>query len=89
MEDDQLLSIAESAGVDVDAEVANEDSATVRDCVTEVAFDRYVESSTQDALDDEGLQSTPHITIDGEPYQGDWSNRETFAADLIRASGQN
>ena len=89
MEDDQLLSIAESAGVDVDAEVAHEDAATVRDCVTEVAFDRYVENSTQDALNSEGVQGTPHITVDGEPYEGDWSNREAFAADLIRASGQN
>src|SRR5699024_322084 len=88
MEDEQMLSIAESAGVDVDAEVATEDAGTVRDCVTEVAFDRYVESSTQDALDGEGLQGTPHVTIDGEPYEGDWSNRESFAADLIQASGQ-
>ncbi|GAA4516706.1 DsbA family protein [Brevibacterium yomogidense] len=88
MEDDQLLSIAESAGVDLDAAVNVEDSATVRDCVTNVGFDRYVESSTQDALNDEGLEGTPHITIDGEPYTGEWSDREAFAADLIRASSQ-
>jgi hypothetical protein len=26
--------------------------------------------------------------VNGDPYQGDWSNREAFAADLIRLSGQ-
>lgn len=88
MEDDQLLSIAESAGVDLDAAVNVEDSATVRDCVTNVGFDRYVENSTQNALNDEGLEGTPYITIDGEPYTGDWADREAFAADLIRASSQ-
>lgn len=88
MEDDQLMSIAESAGVDLDAAVTVEDSATVRDCVTNVGFDRYVEASTQNALNEEGLEGTPFITIDGEPYAGDWSDREAFAADLIRASSQ-
>ena len=88
MEDDQLLSIAESAGVDLDAAVNVEDSATVRDCVTNVGFDRYVENTTQNALNDEGLESTPYITIDGEPYTGEWADREAFAADLIRASSQ-
>lgn len=88
MEDDQLLSIAESAGVDLDAAVNVEDSATVRDCVTNVGFDRYVENTTQNALNDEGLEGTPYITIDGEPYTGEWADREAFAADLIRASSQ-
>lgn len=88
MEDDQLLSIAESAGVDLDAAVNVEDSATVRECVTNVGFDRYVENSTQNALNDEGLEGTPYITIDGEPYTGEWADREAFAADLIRASSQ-
>lgn len=89
MDDAQLFSIAESAGVDLDAPVNAEETATVRDCVTGIAFDRYVEANTQTALNDEGMEGTPYITIDGEPYAGDWSNRETFAADLIRASNQS
>ena len=53
-----------------------------------MGFDRYVERTTQDALGDEGLEGTPYVKVNGEEYEGDWSNREAFAADLIRMSGQ-
>ncbi|HJA39756.1 MAG TPA: thioredoxin domain-containing protein [Candidatus Brevibacterium intestinigallinarum] len=88
--DEELIAVAEGAGVDLDAAVTVDDDevATVRDCITAQGFDRYVERSTQDALGDEGLQGTPYITVNGDPYQGDWSNREAFAADLIRLSDQ-
>lgn len=90
MEDDQLLSIAEEAGVDLDASVsADDDEVThVRSCVEQQGFARYVERSTQAALGDEGLQGTPYVTVNGDPYKGDLGSREGFAADLIRASSQ-
>ena len=88
--DEELMAVAEGAGVDLDAAVTvdDEEIATVRDCMTGMGFDRYVERTTQDALGDEGLEGTPYVKVNGDAYEGDWSNREAFAADLIRMSGQ-
>ncbi|WP_029088208.1 DsbA family protein [Brevibacterium album] len=89
MSDEDLMGIAEEAGADMGAEVSEAagEGLTVTECTTEVAFEKYVAAETQTALNDEGLQGTPYITIDGEPYEGDWGNPEAFAADLVRAIG--
>lgn len=92
MEDDQMLSIAESAGIDLDAElIGSGDDAptgTVRSCAEDVAFEKSVERTTQDALNDEGISGTPTVLIDGELYEGDWSDGQAFAVDILRASGE-
>lgn len=89
MSDEDLMGIAGEAGADMGAEVSEAagEGLTVTECTTEVAFEKYVAAETQTALNDEGLQGTPYITIDGEPYEGDWGNPEAFAADLVRAIG--
>lgn len=91
MEDDQLISIAEEAGVDVSAPVESDDDAVtdVRSCVTEQAFAKSVEKETQTAFDDRGLSGTPRVLINGqetESYREE--DPEAFPLELLRAIGE-
>ena len=58
--DDQIAGIAREAGVPAD----------VVDTFADRAFEPWVVSVTNQAFDD-GLQGTPTILIDGQPFQGD------------------
>ena len=92
MEDDQIITIAEEAGVDVSAAVAPEDSdaSDVRSCITEQAFAKSVEKETQAAFDDRGLSGTPRVLINGKETQS-WSEQDPqkFPLEVLRAAGGN
>lgn len=89
MEDDQLLSTLEEAGVDLDAKTTSlEEQPTVRDCVTNVSFDKYVQQATKTAQDRD-LQGTPRIQVNGEDVEPKvWANPQSFGRTLLEATGQ-
>lgn len=86
MTDEQMLGIAEEAGVDLSAATTLEDGATVQQCVENVGFSKFVENSTQEALSD-GLQGTPRVLVNGEDTES-WQDPQGFATELLTAAGE-
>ena len=60
LSDDQIKDVATGAGV----------SGEVADRFTDMTYEQWVASVTQDAFDG-GIQGTPTVKIDGEVFQGD------------------
>ncbi len=89
MEDDQLLGILEQAGVDLDAKTtALEEQPSVRDCVTNTSFEKYVQQSTKTAQDRD-LEGTPRIQVNGKDVEPKvWANPQAFGRTLLEATGQ-
>lgn len=89
MEDDQLIGIMESSGIDLDAKTTSlEGTPSVRDCVTNVDFERYVKAQTQEALDS-GVQGTPQVKVNGQQIESDvWTDPQAFGQVLLKESGQ-
>lgn len=89
MEDDQLFDIMKSAGIDLDAKTSSlEENVSVRDCVTNKSFEKYVQKTTQLAQD-RGLTATPRIMLNGDELDSKvWANPQTFGQKLLEATGQ-
>lgn len=91
MDDEGLFKIFSDAGVDLNANIApveGKDPQTVQSCMEEQNFAKFIDRSTQDALDS-GMSGTPWIKIDGEevPYET-WSNQQAFGQLLLEKTGQ-
>ena len=92
MEDDQIIKIAEDAGVDVSAKVEPEDSdaSDVRSCITEQAFAKSVEKETKAAFDERGLSGTPRVLINGKETESfREQDPQKFPLEVLRAAGGN
>lgn len=89
MEDDQLLDILKKAEVDLDAKTtALEEQPSVRDCVTNTSFEKYVQQSTKVAQDKD-LHGTPRIQVNGKDIEPKvWSNPQAFGRTLLEETGQ-
>ncbi|GAA1999950.1 DsbA family protein [Brevibacterium samyangense] len=91
MDDEQLCSLLEQAGVDLEAPTKNAvdgdgNPLTVREAITEVSFEKTVSRETQSALSDRGVEGTPTVKINGETT--DWSDPQAFATEVLRAAGE-
>lgn len=86
--DDELVSLAQQAGVGVDA--------AFTECVQSLQFEAWVERATQDAQlepgpsGEDGVQitATPTVFVDGEQYQGQPGDAASFTAVMQAALGQ-
>ena len=86
--DDELIGLAEQAGVDVDA--------AFTECIESVQFEGWVERATQDAQlepgpsGEDGVQitGTPTVLVNGELYRGQPGDGASFTAVVQAALGQ-
>ncbi|QCR19900.1 DsbA family protein [Agrococcus sp. SGAir0287] len=86
--DEEMIDLAEQAGVDVDA--------AFTECVESVQFEGWVERATQDAQlepgpsGEDGVQitGTPTVLVNGEQYRGQPGDGASFTAFVQAALGQ-
>ncbi|SDH30106.1 DsbA family protein [Agrococcus jejuensis] len=86
--DDELIGLAEQAGVDT--------NAAFTECVESVQFESWVERATQDAQlepgpsGEDGVQitGTPTVLVNGEQYRGQPGDGASFTAFVQAALGQ-
>ncbi|GAA1863976.1 DsbA family protein [Brevibacterium marinum] len=84
--DEELLKVAEEAGVDTSKPLTSNSEQTVKSCVTDQSFKDYVEDSSQDALDDK-VEATPWVLINGERTDKT-SDPQALATEILKATGE-
>ncbi|RBP65547.1 protein-disulfide isomerase [Brevibacterium sanguinis] len=84
--DEELLQVAEDAGVDTSKALSADPEQTVEQCVTEQSFKKYVETTTQDALDS-GVEATPWVLINGEQTD-QTGDPQALTLEILRATGE-
>ncbi|WP_169253221.1 thioredoxin domain-containing protein [Brevibacterium sp. 'Marine'] len=84
--DEELLKVAEDAGVDTSKKLQADPEQTVESCVTDRTFDKFVEQSSQTALDD-GVEATPWVLINGE-HTDKTSDSQALATEILKATGE-
>ncbi|MGC2939328.1 MULTISPECIES: DsbA family protein [unclassified Brevibacterium] len=84
--DEELLKVAEDAGVDTSKKLKADPEQTVKSCVADRTFDKFVEQSSQTALDD-GVEATPWVLINGE-HTDKTSDSQALAAEILKATGE-
>ncbi|WP_350269624.1 thioredoxin domain-containing protein [Brevibacterium sp. CBA3109] len=84
--DEELLKVAEDAGVDTSKKLTSDPEQTVKSCVTDQSFKDYVEKSSQDALDN-GVKATPWVLINGE-HTEKTSDPQALALEILKATGE-
>lgn len=84
--DEELLKVAEDAGVDTSKKLNSDPEQTVESCVTNQTFSKYIEDTTQDALDS-GVEATPWVLINGE-HTEQTSDPQALATEILKATGE-
>lgn len=84
--DEQLLELAQKAGVDTSEKLSSDPEQSVKSCVADQSFAKYVEKSTQDALDD-GVQATPWVLINGKQTETT-NDAQALATEILKATGE-
>ena len=84
--DEELLKVAEDAGVDTSANLQSDPEQTVQGCVTDQSFKKFVEKSSQDALDS-GVEATPWVLINGKQTDKT-SDPQGLATEILKATGE-
>ncbi|TGD11772.1 thioredoxin domain-containing protein [Brevibacterium sp. S111] len=84
--DEELLEVAEKAAVDTSKKLSSDSEQTVKSCVSEKGFEKFVEKSSQDALDD-GVEATPWVLINGK-HTDKTSDAQALAAEILKATGE-
>lgn len=84
--DEELLKVAEDAGVDTSKKLKADPEQTVKSCVTDRTFDKFVEQSSQTALDD-GVEATPWVLINGK-HTDKTSDSQALATEILKATGE-
>ncbi|HCG55011.1 MULTISPECIES: thioredoxin domain-containing protein [Brevibacterium] len=84
--DEELLKVAEDAGIDTSKKLTSDPEQTVKSCVTDQSFKDYVEKSSQDALDN-GVKATPWVLINGE-HTEKTSDPQALALEILKATGE-
>ncbi|WP_209370847.1 DsbA family protein [Brevibacterium renqingii] len=84
--DAELLKVAEDAGVDTSKKLNADPEQTVKSCVTEQTFKKFVEQSSQTALDD-GVEATPWVLINGK-HTENTSDPQALATEILKATGE-
>ncbi|QUL79424.1 MULTISPECIES: thioredoxin domain-containing protein [unclassified Brevibacterium] len=84
--DAELLKVAEDAGVDTSKALSADPKQTVESCVSEKTFEKFVEQSSQNALDS-GVEATPWVLINGEKTENT-SDSQALATEILKAAGE-
>jgi protein-disulfide isomerase len=84
--DEQLLKVAEKAGVDTSKKLKADPEQTVKSCVSDQTFKEFVEDSSQAALDDK-VQSTPWVLINGK-HTEQVGDPQALATEILKATGE-
>lgn len=84
--DEELLKVAEDVGVDPSRKLSSDSEQTVKSCVTDRSFDKFIEQSTQTALDD-GVEATPWVLINGKKTDKT-GDPQALATEILKATGE-
>lgn len=84
--DDELLKVAEDAGVDTSKKLTSDPNLTVAQCVTDQTFKKAVTTATQASLD-EGVASTPWVLVNGKKTEN-VGDPEALALEILKATGE-
>ncbi|WP_210603252.1 DsbA family protein [Brevibacterium oceani] len=84
--DDELLKVAKDAGIDTSAKLKADPEQTVESCVTDQTFKKFVEQSSQSALDDK-VEATPWVLINGK-HTENTSDPQALATEILKATGE-
>ncbi|WP_166973786.1 DsbA family protein [Brevibacterium atlanticum] len=84
--DEELLKVAKDAGIDTSAKLKADSEQTVESCVTDQTFKKFVEQSSQDALDDK-VEATPWVLINGK-HTENTSDPQALATEILKATGE-
>ena len=84
--DEQLLKVAEEAGVDTSKKLSSDPEQTVKGCVTDQSFKKFVENSSQDALDAK-VEGTPWVLINGKKTDKT-SDPQALTLEILKATGE-
>jgi len=80
LSDEELAQQAKDAGVPADVADAIASGEARR------TFGQWVHSASRHALDEAGVQGTPAVMIDGEPWTGDWTDPAALPQAVAAAS---
>lgn len=84
--DEELLKVAEDAGVDTSKKLTADPEQTVQSCVADQTFKKFVEDSTKDAQD-AGVSATPWVLINGKQTD-QTSDPQSLATEILKATGE-
>ncbi|UVI35481.1 DsbA family protein [Brevibacterium spongiae] len=84
--DEELLKVAEKVGVDTSKTLSSDAEQTVKSCVTDKSFEKFVEKSTQDGLD-AGVEATPWVLINGKQTDKT-GDPQALATEILKATGE-
>lgn len=84
--DEELLKVAESAGVDSGKKLASDPGLTVAQCVADQTFKKAIANATNDSLE-AGLTETPWVLVNGKRTEkvGD---PQALALEILKATGE-
>ncbi|MCF2586985.1 DsbA family protein [Brevibacterium sp. UCMA 11752] len=84
--DEQLLKVAEEAGVDTSKKLQSDPEQTVKSCVTDQSFKDFVEKTSSEALDN-GVEATPWVLINGKKTDKT-SDPQALTLEILKATGE-
>ncbi|MDN5712817.1 thioredoxin domain-containing protein [Brevibacterium sp. BDJS002] len=84
--DEELLKVAEEAGVDTSKKLTSDPEQTVESCVTDQSFKDFVEKSSKEALDS-GVEATPWVLINGKQTDKT-SDPQALTLEILKATGE-
>ena len=84
--DAELLKVAEKAGVDTSKKLKADPEQPVKSGGPDRTFDKFVEESSQNALDD-GVEATPWVLVNGK-HTDKTSDPQALATEILKATGE-
>ena len=84
--DEELLKVAEEAGVDTSKKLTSDPEQTVESCVTDQSFKDFVDKSSKEALDS-GVEATPWVLINGKQTDKT-SDPQALTLEILKATGE-
>lgn len=84
--DEELLKVAEEAGVDTSKKLQSDPEQTVKSCVTDQTFKEFVEKASTKATDN-GVKATPWVLINGK-HTEKTSDPQALATEILKATGE-
>ncbi|GAA1931460.1 hypothetical protein GCM10009689_08390 [Brevibacterium antiquum] len=84
--DEELLKVAEDAGVDTSKKLQSDPEQTVKSCVTDQSFKDFVEKTSTQALDN-GVEATPWVLINGKKTDKT-SDPQALTLEILKATGE-
>ncbi|WGW12574.1 thioredoxin domain-containing protein [Saxibacter everestensis] len=88
--DEDLITYAKEAGVDVQAPIKtkseDDEPVSFTECVTNLHYGDWVKT-VNDAAAEDNVSATPTVLLNGEDVGTDWQDPEAFAFTVLKAAG--